>query len=158
SPDRAKAIAFSSAYAPFFSGVFGDPKVAVKSATDLAGKTVGVTRGTIEETELTKLAPDAVIRRFDSNEATLGALVAGDVSLIATGNVVAAAAAKAHPGRIERKFLIKDSPAHIGVRRGEYDLLAWVNAFIYYHKKPGGELDQLARKWFGEPLPELPSL
>ncbi|HEU0200820.1 MAG TPA: transporter substrate-binding domain-containing protein, partial [Burkholderiaceae bacterium] len=29
SPDRAKAIAFSSAYAPFFSGVFGDPKVAV---------------------------------------------------------------------------------------------------------------------------------
>jgi polar amino acid transport system substrate-binding protein len=159
SPDRAKAIAFSNAYAPFFSGVFGDPKVTVKSAADLGGKTIGVTRGTLEETELTKLAPPGTdIRRFDSNEATLGAFIAGEVSLVATGNPVAADAARAHPGRVEKKFVIRDSPVHIGVRRGEYDMLAWVNAFIYYHKKPGGELDQLARKWFGEPLPELPTL
>jgi hypothetical protein len=34
--------------------------------------------------------------------------------------------------------------------------VAWLNVFIFYHKKPGGELDTLARKWFGEPLPDLP--
>ena len=55
----------------------------------------------------------------------------------------------------EKKFVIMDSPAHIGVRRGQYDLVAWLNVFINYHKKPGGELDRYARKWLGEPLPQL---
>ena len=56
------------------------------------------------------------------------------------------------------RFVIKDSPAHIGVRRGEHDLVTWLNAFIYYHRKPGGELDAVARKWFGEPLPDAPAM
>jgi polar amino acid transport system substrate-binding protein len=54
--------------------------------------------------------------------------------------------------------VIRDSPAHIGVRSGEPDVVAWLNVFIYYHRKPGGELDALARKWFGEPLPVDPTL
>lgn len=158
-PDRAKAIAFSNAYAPFFSGVFGDPKVQVKSAADLAGKTVGVTRGTIEDSDLAKIAPkDATVRRFDDNSATIGALLSGQVELIATGSVVAATLAQKNPGKVEKKFVIRESPAHIGVRRGEADMVAWLNAFIYYHRKPGGELDALARKWFGEPLPVDPVL
>ena len=157
-PERAKVIAFSNAYAPYFSGVFGDSKVQVKSAADLAGKTVGVTRGTLEELDITKIAPkNATIRRFEDNNATLGALLSGQVELIATGNAIAANLAQKNPGKVEKKFVIKDSPAHIGVRRGEYDLVAWLNVFIYYHKKPGGELDALARKWFGEPLPDLPT-
>jgi polar amino acid transport system substrate-binding protein len=153
-PDRAKAIAFSNAYAPFFSGVFGDPRVQVKSSADLAGKTVGVTRGTIEDSDLAKIAPtDASVRRFEDNNATIGALLSGQVQLIATGSVVASALAQKNPGKVEKKFVIRDSPVHIGVRRGEPDVVAWLNVFIYYHRKPGGELDALARKWFGEPLP-----
>ncbi|MGB3613230.1 MAG: hypothetical protein WBA10_05495 [Elainellaceae cyanobacterium] len=50
----------------------------------------------------------------------------------------------------------KESPAHIGLRRGEIDLLQWVNTFVY-HKRLGGELDDLSQKWLGEPLPELPA-
>ena len=158
-PDRAKAIAFSNAYAPFFSGVFGDAKVQVKSTADLAGKTVGVTRGTIEESDLTRIAPkDASVRRFDDNNATIDALLSGQVQLIATGSVVAATLAQKNPGKVEKKFVMRDSPAHIGVRRGEPDVVAWLNVFIYYHRKPGGELDALARKWFGEPLPIDPTL
>ena len=158
-PDRAKAIAFSDAYAPFFSGVFGDPKVQVKSAADLAGKSVGVTRGTLEEADLAKIAPKtATLRRFDDNNATIAALLSGQVELIATGNIVAASLAQKNPGKVEKKFVIRDSPAHIGVRRGEHDVVAWLNVFIYYHRKPGGELNALARKWFGEPLPDAPAL
>lgn len=158
-PDRAKAIAFSNAYAPFYSGVFGDPRAQVRSVADLAGKTVGVTRGTIEDSDLARIAPkDATVRRFDDNNATIGALLSGQVELIATASVVAAALAQKNPGKVEKKFVIRDSPAHIGVRRGEHDLVAWLNVFIYYHRKPGGELDALARKWFGEPLPVDPTL
>src|ERR1700748_3648714 len=56
-PEREKVIDFTAAYSPFFQAVFAPKSVAVKSAADLAGKTVGVTRGAIEDMELTKIAP-----------------------------------------------------------------------------------------------------
>ena len=52
--EREKVIDFSIAYAPFFSGVFGTKALAVTGAADLKGKTIGATRGAIEEQALTK--------------------------------------------------------------------------------------------------------
>ena len=48
-PERAKVIDFTSAYSPFFQAVFAAKSLPIKSAADLAGKTVGVTRGAIED-------------------------------------------------------------------------------------------------------------
>lgn len=42
-PTRAKSINFSSAYAPFYSGVFAASTLNIMSPADLSGKTVGVT-------------------------------------------------------------------------------------------------------------------
>src|SRR6266516_7579693 len=159
SPDRAKTIAFSTPYAPFFSGVFGAPDLAVKSPADLQGKKTAVTRDSIEDRELTKIAPQgAEIVRVDDNDATASAFLSGNADLIATGNVVVAALLKQNPQRkIESKFLIKESPSAIGVRHGEPDLLHWLNVFVF-HKNLSGDLDLLSRRWFGEPLPVLPVL
>ncbi|MBI2310901.1 MAG: transporter substrate-binding domain-containing protein [Betaproteobacteria bacterium] len=159
SPERAKAIAFSTPYAPFFSSVFGPANVLVKNLSDLAGKKVAVTRNTLEDLELSGSAPKgAEIIRFPDNDATIQAFLSGQADLIATGNVVAATMAKKHPEKkIESKFIIRESPASIGVRRGEAELLGWVNVFVF-HKKLTGDLDRLSRKWLGEPLPALPSL
>jgi polar amino acid transport system substrate-binding protein len=159
SPERAKAIAFSSPYAPFFSAVVGGAGVNVKSLADLAGKKIAVTKDTLEDRELSKSAPkDAVIVRFPDNQATVQAFLSGQTDLLATGNVVAASIAKNNPDKnLVTKFVIRESPASIGVRRGEPELLHWVNVFVY-HKKLGGELDQLSRKWLGEPLTSLPPL
>lgn len=157
-PERAKSIAFSSPYTPFFSGVFGAPGIAVASPADLAGKRVAVTRDSLEDKELSALAQGAEILRFDDNRATLDAYLTGQAELVATGNVVVAELARRQPGKpIERKLVIRESPASIGVPRGEPHLLNWVNVFVF-HKKLTGELDALARKWFGEPLPPLPVL
>ena len=157
-PERAKVIAFTDAYAPFYTGVFGDGKTSIKSVADLAGKNVGVTRGTIEDAELARLAPkNATIQRFEDNNATLAALASGKVDLIATGNAAAGAFARTNPGKAEKKLVLRDSPAHIGVRKDEPDIVAWLNVFIHYHKKAGGELDALAQKWLGESLAGLPA-
>lgn len=157
-PERAKSIAFSSPYAPFFSGVFGAPGVAAAGPADLVGKRVAVTRDSLEDKELSAMAQGAEILRFGDNRATLDAYLAGQADLVATGNVVVAELAKRQPGKpIERKFVIRESPASIGVPRGEPHLLNWVNVFVF-HKKLTGDLDALARKWFGEPLPPLPVL
>jgi polar amino acid transport system substrate-binding protein len=152
--EREKILDFSIAYAPFFSGVFGLEKIAVSKPDDLAGKTVGVTRGAIEDLDLTKMAPTTTtMKRFEDNNATTSAFLSGQVDLIATGNVVAAAIRERNPARkLATKFIIKSSPCYVGMNKGEARLLAKVNA-ILTAKLKSGELNQLSIKWFGEPLP-----
>lgn len=158
-PERAKSIWFSSAYAPFFSGVFAAESMAIASPADLAGKKVGITGGTLEDLELSKTAPEsAEIVRFGDNAATITAFVAGQVDVLVTGNTVAAKVAEDNPNlSLKTKFIIKDSPAFIGVKSGEMNMLQWVNVFIL-HKTLGGELNALSEKWFGQSLPPLPTL
>ncbi len=158
-PERAKSIFFSIPYAPFFSGIYGGADIAdVASFDDLGGYKVGVTQGTLEDLELSDAVGDDVqIERFADNSLTASSLISGQVDMIATGNVVASELAKNNPDKsIEGKFIIKESPAHIGLRRGEVDLMQWVNTFVY-HKRLGGELDDFSQKWLGEPLPPLPA-
>lgn len=158
-PERAKSIWFSSAYAPFFSGAFAGESIEISSVADLAGKKVGLTGGTLEDLELSESAPEeAQIVRFGDNAATIAAFVAGQVDVIVTGNTVAANIGKSNPDlSLETKFIIKESPAFMGVKSGEMNMLQWVNVFIL-HKKLGGDLNDLSVKWFGQTLPELPSL
>ncbi|MBK1697499.1 amino acid ABC transporter substrate-binding protein [Rhodovibrio salinarum] len=158
-PTRAKSIWFSNAYAPFFSGAFAAPDLDVTSPADLGGLKAGVTGGTIEDIELTDMVPDgAQIVRFGDNAATLEAYKSGQVDVLVTGNTVAANLASGNDDiDLETKFIIQESPAFIGVKKGDLDLLRWVNVFIL-HKKLGGELDDLSRKWLGQKLPDLPTL
>lgn len=158
-PERAKSIFFSIPYAPFFSGIYGSSDISeVSGFEDLGGYKVGVTQGTLEDLELSDaVSDDVTIERFADNSLTASSLISGQVDMIATGNVVASELAKNNPDKnIEGKFIIKESPAHIGLRRGEVDLLQWVNTFIY-HKRLGGDLDDFSQKWLGEPLPPLPA-
>ena len=157
-PSRAKSIWFSAAYAPFYSGAFAKKGMKISSVADLAGKHIGLTGGTLEDLEITKVLPKtAKITRFGDNAATISAFVAGQVDVLVTGNTVAAKVTADNPAlNIETKFIIKESPAFIGVRSGEMNMLQWVNVFIL-HKKLGGELNKLSVKWFGQKLPPLPT-
>jgi len=153
-PDREKVIDFSDAYAPFFNGVFGTADVKVGKVEDLAGMTVGVTRGSVEDLELTKIAPPtATIKRYEDNNGTISAFLSGQVQVVATGNVVAAAIiAKNPPKKPETKFLIKNSPCFIGFNKDEPKLAQKINAIIAESRKDGS-LNAIAVKWLGAPLP-----
>jgi polar amino acid transport system substrate-binding protein len=153
-PDREKVIDFSDAYAPFFNGVFGAADVKVTKVEDLAGMTVGVTRGAVEDLELTKIAPPtATIKRYEDNNGTISAFLSGQVQVVATGNVVAAAIiARNPPKKPETKFLIKNSPCFIGLNKDEPKLLQKVNAIIADSRKDGS-LNAISIKWLAAPLP-----
>jgi polar amino acid transport system substrate-binding protein len=152
-PDREKVMDFSAAYAPYFQGVFGPADVKVTGPADLTGKTVGATRGALEEIALTQMAPNATIKRFEDNNATIQAFLSGQVQLIAAGNIVAAAIlAKNPPRRPEPKFVIKNSPCFVGMNKNEPRLLAKVDATIAQSKKDGS-LEAMSQKWFKAPLP-----
>lgn len=153
-PEREKVIDFSEAYAPFFSGVYGTKDVAAAKVEDLAGKTIGATRGSIEEQEISKTVPaSTTVKRYEDNNATISAFISGQVDLIATGNTVAASIAdksKARPPML--KFVIKDSPCYIGMNKNEPKLMAKVNEIIAKAKK-SGELNKISEKWLKAELP-----
>jgi polar amino acid transport system substrate-binding protein len=127
----------------------------VAKAEDLSGKTIGVTRGAVEDLELTKVAPaDTTIKRYEDNNGTISAFLAGQVEAVATGNVVAAAIlAKNPPKRPELKFLIKNSPCYIGLNKEQPALLEKVNAIIAT-AKTDGSLNTIAQKWLKTDLPK----
>lgn len=153
-PEREAVIDFTDAYAPFYNGVFGPADLTVAGPADLAGHTIGVTRGAIEDLELTKVAPaDVTIRRYEDNNGTIQAFLSGQVELVATGNVVAAAILERNPRtRPEPKFLIKNSPCYIGVAKGDTALVAKINEIIAA-AKADGRLSTISETWLGAPLP-----
>ncbi|NWK79518.1 transporter substrate-binding domain-containing protein [Aquitalea sp. LB_tupeE] len=153
-PEREKVINFSVAYAPFFNGVFGPKDLTLDKPEGLAGKTVGVTRGSIEDLELSKVIPvSANLKRFEDNNATIAAYLAGQVQVVATGNVVATTinAQSKRPRRLEQKFLIKNSPCFVGVNKDDPQLLEQVNQIINKARKDG-ELNRISLKWLKTPL------
>lgn len=155
--EREKVIDFTAAYSPFYQAVFANKSLAIKSPADLGGKTVGVTRGAIEDMELTRVAPPGTeIKRFEDNNATVSAFVSGQVQAIATGASVAGNMVMRNPNLgAEYKFVLKDSPNFIGVAKGEDKLREKVNEIIAA-AKGSGDLDRMAQKWLGRPAGELP--
>lgn len=51
-PQRAMSIYFSKAYAPFYSGIYGNPNVNAATYRELAAYKIGVTAGSLEDSEL----------------------------------------------------------------------------------------------------------
>jgi polar amino acid transport system substrate-binding protein len=156
--EREKVIDFTAAYSPFFQAVFAPRSVVLRSPADLAGKTVGVTRGAIEDMELTKIAPaDADIKRFEDNNATVSAFVSGQVQVIATGASVAGNIMARNPQLgTEFKLLLKESPNYIGVAKGDDKLRLKVNEIIAA-ARAGGDIDRLCQKWLGRRAGDLPN-
>ncbi len=152
--EREKVIDFSNAYAPFFSGVYGTADVKVAKVEDLADKTVGATRGAIEEQELSKTIPSSgTVKRYEDNNATISAFISGQVDLIATGNTVAASIANKSPDRKpELKFVIKNSPCYVGMNKSEPELMAKLNDIIA-KAKDSGALEKMSQTWLKQPLP-----
>jgi len=152
--ERAKVVDFTQPYSPYYIGVFGPADVQAGAAADLAGKSISVTRGSFEEVVLSKVAPPgATIQRFEDNNGTISAFLAGQTQLMAVGNIVAAAMLARNPARKpEQKFLLLNSPVHAAVLKGETRLLAKVNEAIANLKRDG-TLNKMALKWLNQPLP-----
>ena len=152
--EREKVIDFSRAYAPFFLGVFGPKGAELKDPAALSGKSVGVTRGAVEDMVLTSVAPkEAQIKRYEDNNTTLSAYLSGQVQYVATGNLVVAAISRQNADKAPvPSFMLKDSPCFIGLKKNEPALKAKVDALIEQGVKDG-TLNGLSEKWLKAPLP-----
>ncbi|UIN20182.1 transporter substrate-binding domain-containing protein [Herbaspirillum frisingense] len=154
--ERAKVVDFSLAYAPFFDAVFGTKKVKATSFAELNGKTISVTRGSMQDQELEQMAPGAVVKRFEDNNATLSAFLAGHVQMFATGTTVAAALQKMNPSLdMELKVILANAPCYVAMPKGESTLLAKINMIIR-EARADGTIDKFSQTWLGAPAGQLP--
>jgi polar amino acid transport system substrate-binding protein len=155
--EREKVIDFTIAYAPFYQAVFGPKSISVKSFADLGGKSIAVTRGTIQDDILQQVAPPTLkIQRFEDDSSTVAAFVSQQTQFLATGAAVAGVAIMKNPQiQAEYKLLLKDSPNFIGVRKGDKALLDKVNE-ILRKAKTDGTLTAYAQRWLGRGTGELP--
>jgi polar amino acid transport system substrate-binding protein len=153
--EREKVIDFSQPYAPYNNSVFGVQGIKVSGPADLAGKVVGVARGTFQDIQLTDSAPkSATIKRYEDNNAMISAYVSGQVQLVGTGDFVAyALAEKAPDNKPVLKYIINESSCSVGLNKGEPALLAKVNEVLTAAKK-NGELNGIVKKWLNVPLSE----
>jgi len=153
SDERAQVVDFTKAYAPYYIAVMGPKDVDVKGPADLAGKTIAVNRGTLEDTEVTKVAPaTADIQRFTDYAGVISAFLSGQSQLMVVGNDVGATILAKNP-KIEpvEKFLLLTSPSNMAVKKGETALQAKVDEVLAGMKKDG-TLNDMAVKWLKQPL------
>ena len=155
-PEREKVIDYSIAYSPFYDAIYGRKDIKIEGFGDLAGRTIAVTRGSMQDEELQQMAPNAVVRRFEDNNATLAAFLSGQTEMFATGTAVAAAVMEKNPNvPMDLKVILANAPCYIGVPKGEKVLLAKINEIIRGAKQDG-TLDRISQTWLGTSAGDLP--
>ncbi len=155
SDERAQVVDYTDAYAPYYIAVMGPKDVDVKDAAGLSGKSIAVNRGTLEDTEVTKVAPaDADIQRYSDYSGVISAFLSGQAQLMVVGNDVGATILAQNPA-IEpvEKFLLLTSPSQMAVKKGEVALQKALNDALIA-MKADGQLNELAVKWLKQPLVE----
>ena len=106
---------------------------------------------------LVEANPGIEILRFDDYSSLLQAMVSGQIDAMGGGDYGEIYLRKGSKGEeYEQKFPLRAAHFGIGIRRGNPELLQWLNTFVYAIKNTG-ELDAISKKWRnGAPMIPLP--
>lgn len=156
--DRAKTVWFSSPHGALSIVIGGPARTNISGPADLAGKRIGMTRATLEEQEVPKIAPPGTqIVFFDEHAATQQALLTGQVDAIGGAAFLIADLAKRAPQLgITSKFTVTTAFYGIAVKPGNLDLLQWVNTWVFVNKN-NGVLGRIYETHTGVKLVDLPT-
>jgi polar amino acid transport system substrate-binding protein len=155
--DRAKVVMFCNPDGALSIVIFGPQSVAIKTPADLVGKRIGITRATLEEATVPKMAPPGTdIVWFDEIGATIQALLSGQVDAVAMTSFAGKAVADGNPDKkIETKLNVTTAYYAPIVRPGDFELRRWINTWIFLNTQ-NGTLAAIYKKYTGLDLPPLP--
>lgn len=154
-PARAKVVMFTGSYNVFPLVIASHKATTIKSFADLKGKKVSIAGGTPQEAALMRAAPkDVVLARFDDDLTATQALLTNQAQAVAIPETIYKEVLKSRPDAdIAVKFAFHNDFQSIAVRMGSFELLQWLNTTLAY-VKGNGELDAIAMKWTGHPMPK----
>ena len=157
--DRAKTVMFAPPHGALSIVIAGSKDKQIRNAADLAGKKIGLTRATLEEATVPKMAPQGTnIVMFDDIAATMQAMVSGQVDAAGMSAFAAKSVADRNPrANIENKMTVTTAYYAAAIRPGDYDLLQFMRTWVFLNKQ-NGVLAQIYQKYTQVPLVELPVL
>ena len=155
SPERMKVIDFSVPYSVVQIVVAAPKSIAIKSYADLAGKSIAITRGNVQEAELMQKAVGATIVRYDDDATLVTAGVSGQAPIVSTATTLLQAIQTKNPSReLETKFVVREFQLGVGMRKDEPKLLLWVNDWVKANRA-NGKLNAIFKKYHHSELPSL---
>jgi polar amino acid transport system substrate-binding protein len=147
--DRAKTVMYCNPNGALSIVILG-PKA--------TGKRIGITRATLEEATVPKMAPQGTnIVWFDEIGATIQALLSGQVDAVAMTSFAGKTVTDGNPDKqIEPKLTV--TTAYYGpiVRPNDFELRQWINTWIFLNSQ-NGTLAATYKKYTGLDLPPLPT-
>ncbi|KAB2693733.1 transporter substrate-binding domain-containing protein [Brucella intermedia] len=130
--ERKKTIAFSLPYSGNTTSVFAPKDTKITSFADLSGKRIAVTRGTTNDTDITKMAPtDAEIVRFEDEATTMTSVVSNQLDIVAIDPGLVDVINRKSPGKqIEPKLTLRTATMGVGMRKDDVELKKWIDEWV----------------------------
>ncbi|TSJ54873.1 transporter substrate-binding domain-containing protein [Atlantibacter subterranea] len=154
-PQRAQVIDFSRAYAGLRSVIGAPAATKISDWADLKGHAITVTRGTTQDSMLTKDAAKngVTIQRYDDDATMVTAAVSGQAYAVATSATLVNQINKQNPKlAFEPKMTLTVFDLAIGLKKNEPELKAKLDEWIAANLK-NGKLNAIYEKYHGEPIP-----
>jgi polar amino acid transport system substrate-binding protein len=155
--ERAKTVMFAPPHGALSIVIAGAKNKQIRNANDMAGKKIGLTRATLEEATVPKMAPQGTnIVMFDDIAATLQAMVSGQVDAAGMSAFAAKSVSDRNPkANLENKFTVTTAYYAAAVRPGDFDLLQFLRTWVFLNKN-NGTLAGIYRKYTEVALVDLP--
>ena len=147
--ERKQVVEFSDPY--FLSGslLLASKASPIKGVENLAGKTVAVIQGAIQDKDIEQLAPKADRVKYGKVSEAVLAVKGGRADAFAQDDILILTLAKENPDMkaVGKPFIPR--PYGIAVRKGDLEFIKWVNDQLAKMKRDG-TYDKLWKKYFGE--------
>ncbi len=147
--DRRKVLEFSKPYFQSGSMLLVLKDSPVKGTGDMAGKTMAVIEGSIQENDFAKDVPGAKVTKFPNMAEALRALKEKRVDALCQDDVAILALARENPdlGAAGKPFNVR--PYAIAVKKGDLEFIRWIDAQLD-RMKADGTSEKIIRKYIGE--------
>jgi putative glutamine transport system substrate-binding protein len=122
---------------------------AVKSLDDLAGKTVAVVQGAIQDKDVEELQPRASRVKFGKVSEAVLAVKGGRAEAYVHDDIVIVSLAKENPDLKAVGTPFRPRPYGIAVRKGDTEFIGWVNRELKT-MRADGSYDRLWKKYFAD--------
>ncbi|MEN0581820.1 polar amino acid transport system substrate-binding protein [Phytobacter palmae] len=148
--ERAKEIGFTNPYVVASEAMLVRKESGIKSAHDMAGKTIATVKGSTNGDEVRSMGIEVKIQEYDSSQAAILAVKQGQADAMIEDNNFLAYQAKLDPTlTVTNEALVPLEYNAFGVKQGDQVWLNYLNEFLF-EINASGENATLYQKWFGD--------
>ncbi len=148
--ERAKEIGFTHPYVVASEAMLVRKESGIKSAHDMAGKTIATVKGSTNGDEVRSMGIEVKIQEYDSSQAAILAVRQGQADAMIEDNNFLAYQAKLDPTlTVTNEALVPLEYNAFGVKQGDQVWLNYLNEFLF-EINASGENATLYQKWFGD--------